>query len=249
MLKYLWTVFINTLFWLFFVVSSLVLVAGAAVIRWVTEPFDPNRRILQQYSCLWASLYLWVNPYWSGRVKGRENYDRRKAYVIVSNHQSMADIIMVFRTFLHFKWVAKTSTFKIPMLGWNMRFNGYIPIERGDAESREKCLAACRQWLKKGSSVFFFPEGTRSPDGTMKPFKIGAFRVAVESGADILPLVIKGSRYAIPKHSRLLHGRSDMTIEILPSISVEGFDPNRVDEESKRLADRVFQKMQSALGG
>ncbi len=239
--------FLNIVFWGFFVVSSIVFIFIAAILRLITAPFDPNRKILQQFSCFWGSLYLWVNPFWSERVYGHQNVDPNKTYVMVSNHESMADILLVFRSFLHFKWVSKKSLFKAPLLGWNMWLNGYVPIERGDVESREKCLALCRNWLEKGSSVFFFPEGTRSFDGKMKPFKTGAFRLAIESGTDILPMVIRGSREAIPKHSMMIYRNSSMGLEILPSISVQGFDRNRIEEESKRLAELAFEKIDAAL--
>lgn len=239
--------FLNILFWSFFGISSFVLILIAAPLRLLTAPFDPNRRVLQQFSCFWASLYLWVNPFWSARIKGLERADRRKAYVMVSNHQSMVDILVVFRTFLHFKWVAKKSLFRLPILGWNMRLNGYVPIERGDPESREVCMATCRRWLARGSSVFFFPEGTRSPDGRIQAFKTGAFRLALETGAEILPIVIRGSREALPKHSLRLHGKSRMELEVLSPVSVNGFDPSRPDEESRRLADVIFGKIQGAF--
>lgn len=238
---------VNILLWLFFVISSLILVVIAVPLRFLLAPLDPNRRVLQQYSCFWASLYLWFNPFWSATIKGREHVDFKKTYVMVSNHQSMADILIVFHTFLHFKWVAKKSLFKFPLLGWNMWLNGYIPIERGEAESREACLVLCRKWLDKGSSVFFFPEGTRSPDGQMKPFKTGAFRLALETGTPILPMAIRGSRDAIPKHSLRLHGQSRMEMEILPPVCVKEFDRNRPEEESKRLAAVVFEKIRHAL--
>ena len=241
------TIFLNSLFWSFFVVSSSILVVGGLLLLLITLPFDPNRKILQQYSCFWASLYLWGNPFWSARIRGLENVDRRKVYVMVSNHQSMADILVIFRSFLHFKWVAKKSLFKVPLLGWNMFLNGYVPIERGDAESRDRCLQRCHQWLKKGSSIFFFPEGTRSPDGEMKPFKQGAFRLALQSRTDILPIVIRGSRHAIPKHSLLLHGKSKMELEVLPAIPVKEFDSSQLDAESKRLADFTYQRIRAAL--
>ncbi|MBI3541226.1 MAG: 1-acylglycerol-3-phosphate O-acyltransferase [Deltaproteobacteria bacterium] len=235
---------INIFFWTFFVISSTILVIGAAFIRVLTISFDPNLKILQQYSCFWASLYIWINPFWSATILGKKNVDSKKVYVMVSNHQSMADILILFRTFLHFKWVSKKSLFKTPLLGWNMALNGYIPIERGDAESRDRCLNLCADWIRKGSSVFFFPEGTRSPDGTMRPFKAGAFRLALQTGTDVLPMVIRGSKDAIPKHSIRLHGQSKMELEILPPISIKDFDPTRLDEESKRLAELVFQRIQ-----
>ncbi len=128
-----------------------------------------------------------------------------------------------------------------------MWLNRYISIERGDAESREKCLATCRAWIHKGSSVLFFPEGTRSKDGTMRPFKIGAFRVAVETGASVLPLLVRGSRNAIPKHSILLHRRSEMSLEILPPIPVEKVSPEKVTEAASQLAESTHQLIERAI--
>ncbi|MCC7343665.1 MAG: 1-acyl-sn-glycerol-3-phosphate acyltransferase [Deltaproteobacteria bacterium] len=235
MLRRLGLILVNALFWGFFVVTSVILVVGALFLRVLTKPFDPNLRALQQYSCFWSSLYLWFNPFWSLEKRGLAGVDRRKAYVIVANHQSMADILCVFNTYLHFKWVAKKSLFKVPLLGWNMGFNGYVPIDRGNPESREKCLRRCREWLDKGSSVFFFPEGSRSHDGKLRPFKIGAFRLAVESGYDVLPIVIRNSLHAIPKHSRLLSGKSRMELEVLPPISVTPYQGQGLEAGAEAL--------------
>jgi 1-acyl-sn-glycerol-3-phosphate acyltransferase len=167
---------------------------------------------------------------------------------MVSNHQSLMDILILFRTFFHFKWVSKASMFKAPLLGWNMKLNGYVPIHRGDPNSREKCLNLCKSWLKKGSSVFFFPEGTRFEDGTMAPFKLGAFRLALETGTDILPMVIVGSEKAVPKNSILLTKKSKMEVRILPPISTQGYDLSRLQEEAARLAEHVHQVIRTALG-
>lgn len=237
---------INVLLWAWFVLSSAVFFLGAVLLRIVTWPFDPNLRILHQYSCFWATVYIWTNPFWSVTRKGLRNAYPKKAYVIVSNHQSMADIVVVFSTFLHFKWVSKKSLFNAPFIGWNMRLNGYVPIDRGSDESREKCIAKCREWLAKGSSMLFFPEGTRSPDGKkMLPFKIGAFRLAVESGHDVLPLVIKGSVNAIPKHSRLLHRKARMSIEVLPPVSVDSFrgNPSGVESLMNHVRIQIARKL------
>ena len=239
--------FANLFLWTYFLITSCILFLLALVLWLLTLPFDPNKKILQQYSCFWGSLYTWGNPFWSVTVRGKENIDPQKVYVMVSNHQSMADILALYRTFLHFKWVSKKSAFSLPLIGWNMRLNGYVPIERGDPTSRDKCLDHCHRWLKKGSSVFFFPEGTRSEDGAMKPFKTGAFRLALQSGCDVLPIVIRGSRDTIPKHSILLHKRSKMEIEILPPLSVKDFDTAHPEEESKRFAELAFQKIHAVF--
>jgi 1-acyl-sn-glycerol-3-phosphate acyltransferase len=238
---------INVLLWAWFILSSVVFFLGAVVIRVVTWPVDPNLKILHQYSCFWAAVYVWTNPFWSLKRSGLRNADRRKAYVIVSNHQSWADILIVFATFLHFKWVSKKSVFNAPLIGWNMRLNGYVPIDRGNDASREKCLSKCREWLAKGSSILFFPEGTRSPEGKkMLPFKIGAFKLAVESGHDVLPIVIRGSVDAIPKHSRLLHRKARMSVEVLPPVSVDSFQGNPSGAES--LMNHVRIQMARKLG-
>ena len=238
---------INILFWSFFLLSSVFLYLGALVIWLVTLPFDVNRRVLHKYSCFWASLYVWTNPFWPMRTRGKENMNRKKAYVIVSNHESMVDILVLFHSFLHFKWVSKASMFKAPFLGWNMKLNGYIPIERGDPKSRETCMEKCRDWIRKGSSVLFFPEGSRSKDGHLKKFKLGAFRLALETGADILPMVIRGTRNAVPKHSIILTKRSKISLEILPPISIKGFDGKKLPEEAERLAKLAWEKIQGAL--
>lgn len=240
-------VLVNIIFWSFFILSSLVLCCGAAVLWLLSFSWDPNRRVLQQYSCFWASLYLWVNPFWSLKKMGLKNVDRRKAYIIVVNHQSMADILCLFNTFLHFKWVAKRPLFKLPLLGWNMFLNGYVPIDRGNAESRERCMAVCQAWLKRGSSVLFFPEGTRSRDGTLQSFKVGAFRLALESGHDVLPVVIRGSLHAIPKHSLLLSGKSRMRLEVLPPIAVRDFLGEDLTRAAEQLSQAVRNLLQSKL--
>ncbi|HKX12103.1 MAG TPA: lysophospholipid acyltransferase family protein [bacterium] len=247
MFRKIYLVGINGLFWGFFVLTSMVLVIGSAVIRLVTKPFDPNLRFLQQYTCFWSSLYLWVNPFWSLQKSGLDRVDPKRAFVIVANHQSMADIICVFNTFLHFKWVAKKELFKVPLLGWNMSLNGYVAIDRGNPDSRERCLAECRTWLETGSSVFFFPEGTRSQDGQLRDFKPGAFRLALESGFDILPIVIRGSLHAIPKHSRLLSGKSKMRLEILEPVEVGPYKNGDIETSARRLGDEIRARIAARL--
>lgn len=188
------------------------------LLRLITFKFDPCGKIIHQVSCLWSTLYLWVNPYWSLKIEGLDKIDRKKSYVIVANHSSMADILVIFATFLNFKWLSKKSMLKVPFLGWNMWLNNYVTVDRKDPESRQRSLELSKMWLLKGMSMLFFPEGTRSKNGTLGEFRLGAFKLAAETQSSILPLVIRGSHSALPKHSSLVKTRSKMTLKVLDPI-------------------------------
>jgi 1-acyl-sn-glycerol-3-phosphate acyltransferase len=107
--------------------------------------------------------------------------------------------MMAFCLDLHFKWISKASNFYVPFMGWFMFHAGYIPLVRGRRSSIERCMERAHEYLNLGVSVLFFPEGTRSHDGVVKPFKPGAFKLALKGGFDILPLGISGTLDALPK--------------------------------------------------
>ena len=104
-----------------------------AVIRVVTGPFDRRLVLLHRFTCFWASLYTWCNPAWQVTVEGCDKIRPGTTYVMVANHLSLIDILVLFRLFRHFKWVSKIENFKVPFIGWNMRLNRYIELRRGDA--------------------------------------------------------------------------------------------------------------------
>jgi len=128
-------VVLSTLFWAFLVGSSCVLFPIAVAIWAATLPFDPRLRALHLFTCFWGSLYTWANPAWPVRISGRAKIRRDEAYVMVANHQSLLDILVLFRLFVHFKWVSKIENFRIPLIGWNMRLNRYIQLRRGERSS------------------------------------------------------------------------------------------------------------------
>ena len=208
----------STVFWLFLVVSSLLLFPVALLIWAVTALFDKRLVVLHQFTCFWASLYSWLNPVWRVHVEGREKIDPKVAYVMVANHQSLLDILVLFRLFVHFKWVSKIENFRVICIGWNMSLNRYIKLRRGDKESVEQMMAACEQTLREGSSIMMFPEGTRSADGRLKAFKHGAFTLAQRVGVPILPIVVEGTAAALPKRGFVLQGRHAIRIRVLDAI-------------------------------
>ncbi len=208
--------------WTFLLLTCPPLFVIAFVVWLVTLPFDRRLRMLHLYSCAWASLYTYVFPYWSTVVRNRERLRNDRAYVIVSNHQSLLDILVLFRLYRHFKWVSKEEIFRLPFIGWNMSLNRYIRIRRGDKQDAVRMMTACSEALESGSSIMIFPEGTRSLDGELREFRHGAFTLALRHHVPILPIVLDGTLDALPKHGVVSPG-ADIVIQVLDPIPVDGF--------------------------
>ncbi len=198
-------------------------------------------------SQFWARTISVLLPFWEIRSEGLEKIQKGKPYVVVSNHQSLLDILVVLaRLPIHFKFIAKRELFWIPFFGWHLVLARYIPLKRGDAESGHQCLEKARQWLSRGVSVVFFPEGTRSPDGSIREFKAGAFKLALETGVELLPLVIAGTRDAIPKRSWVVRKRTTLALKVLDPVSVRGRSPEDLElirEEVRSIIIREFERM------
>jgi 1-acyl-sn-glycerol-3-phosphate acyltransferase len=226
----------SLLFWAFMLLTSVLLFPVALLIRGVTSPFDGRLALLHSFSCVWASLYTWCNPFWSVRIDGKEHIDRNAAYVMVCNHQSLVDILVLFRLFVHFKWVSKAENFRIPFVGWNMTLNRYIRIERGSLKGTLSMMRGAEAALESGSSVMIFPEGTRSPGGALGEFKAGAFELAFRSGRPLLPIVIDGTAAALPKKGFILRGNHAIRIRVLEPISPPW--PAGTDAETLRTMTR-----------
>jgi 1-acyl-sn-glycerol-3-phosphate acyltransferase len=239
----------SILFWAFLVVTSVLLFPVAVAIWLVTLPFDPRKAALHQFTCFWASLYSWFNPAWSVRVSGREHVRSDVAYVMVANHQSLLDILVLFRLFRHFKWVSKIENFRLPFIGWNMRLNRYIQLVRGDKQSIGAMMSDCARTLDEGSSIMMFPEGTRSADGHLKVFKHGAFTLAQDNGCPILPIVVEGTSRALPKRGLVLQGRHPIRIRVLdeiPHTAIAGRPVEEVTDEVRRLFAKELGEEASA---
>jgi 1-acyl-sn-glycerol-3-phosphate acyltransferase len=234
---------LSSLFWAFLVASSVVLFPIAVSIWLLTAVFDRRLRVLHRFTCFWASLYTWLNPAWRVRVEDRHKIRRGETYVMVANHQSLLDILVLFRIFCHFKWVSKIENFRIPCVGWNMSLNRYIKLKRGDRASVARMLRECEQALAEGNSIMMFPEGTRSPDGRLRAFKTGAFAMAQSAQRPILPIVIDGTSNALPKRGFVLRGRHHIRITILDEVPYESF----ADEPVEVLTDRIRGLIASRL--
>jgi 1-acyl-sn-glycerol-3-phosphate acyltransferase len=227
----------STIFWAFLVVSSVLLFPVALAIWAVTAAFDRRLVVLHQFTCFWASLYTWANPLWPVSITGRERIASDATYVMVANHLSLLDILVLFRLFRHFKWVSKIENFRVPFIGWNMRLNRYIPLRRGDRDSVREMMEACETTLRAGSSIMMFPEGTRSKTGALQPFKTGAFELALRTDLPLLPIVITGTSDALPKRGFVLRGRHPIRITVLDPIPPDRFR----DLDAKAVAEHTRQ--------
>ena len=230
-------------FWTFLVLSSIALFPVAVLIWLATIAFDRRLVLLHRFTCFWASLYTWLNPAWPVHVEGREHIRPGVAYVLVSNHQSLVDILVLFRLFKHFKWVSKIENFRVPLIGWNMSMNRYIKLVRGKRESVIRMMRDCEAALAGGNSVMIFPEGTRSLDGHMRPFKSGAFELAQRTRSPIVPIALDGTARALPKRGYLLQGKHPIRVRVLQPLEPASFADLSIDELTARVQAAIAAQL------
>lgn len=233
---------LSLVYWGLICVTAPFFFVGALLIFAVTAPFDRRRVVLHLYSCAWGTFFVALNPLWRLRVTGRDRLPWRGPAVIVANHASLVDILVLFGLFRPYKWVSKRENFKIPFIGWNMSLNGYVPLVRGDRLSVETMLDRCRGLLAQGSPVLLFPEGTRTTDGRLLPFKDGAFELAHELGCPLIPIAVHGTGRALPKHGFVIRDHVDARLEILAPMDPLDF------EGVAALRDSARERMGAALG-
>ncbi len=190
----------------------------------------------------WARLNSFFTPMFV-RVSGRENVDPRQSYVVVSNHQSHYDIFVMYGWLgIDFKWVMKAALRKIPFLGIACEKLEHIYIDRSNTYAAIASINQAKTRMVNGTSVVFFPEGTRSDTEKMGPFKKGAFHFAVDLNLPVLPVTIIGTREILPKKTLdLFPGMACMIIH--PPVSIEGYNTENLEE----LMDKVRGVIESAL--
>ena len=180
---------------------------------------------------------------WRIMISGREHIDTNQVYVIVSNHQSLADIPLLSHLKLNTKWMAKIELFRVPLFGWMLRMAGDVPVDRAAPRQAARALMQCGKYLRQRCSVVFFPEGGRSPDGEVQPFNEGAFQLAIREQVPILPVVVEGTGKALPSQTWIWGNSRNIQLRVLEAIPVEG----RGVKESAALRDAVRQKIADEL--
>ena len=188
-------------FWTCFTIVTIVMFLVACVARLVEKLIPKHTDLLvHRVACIWGQLVFFGFPVWKLHIEGQEYLPKdNNNYVIVANHLSAGDIFTIFCTKAQFRWIAKAEAFKLPLIGPAMRWAGYVPVIRGNKSSHELAMKTSRDWLDKGLSMLFFPEGTRSKNGQLGVFKSGAFRLAEESQKPILPIALSGTYHMLRK--------------------------------------------------
>ena len=202
-------------------------VVGIALL--LTGWWDRPRWIAGRVFRFGARLLVALNPFWSVRTVGHVPDRGSHPFVAVANHESLADIVLIGSLPWDMKWLSKASIFRVPFLGQMMRMAGDIGVERGSARSRGASYGALLSWINRGASIMIFPEGTRSRTTEMLPFRNGAFRLAIETGAPILPLAVHGTRTAIRKGS-MQFGNARVVVRILDPVPTAGLGLDDLDE-------------------
>ena len=226
--------------WSWFAIA-VVIIGGffiQAALALLTLPFDRRRYVCGRFFRLMGVTAAKLVPQWSFGVADGTPACIDGRTVVVSNHASQADPFLISSLPWEMKWLGKASLFKVPIVGWSMWLAGDVPVRRGDAGSAGEAMRQCARWLERGVPVMIFPEGTRSKDGALLPFKDGAFRLALDAQAALLPIAVEGTHTALPKHSWHF-GKSRARVAVGQPIATEG----RTIDELKQLSRTQIESL------
>jgi 1-acyl-sn-glycerol-3-phosphate acyltransferase len=231
--SYLWIVYaIRTVIIVIWVILSTIVYG---IFCLLIAPFF--RKFGRWISILWAkhiAFFSGVNI----SIRGLEHLDPDKNYVFISNHLSYSDIIVLFVGLpYNLSFIAKKSLFLIPIWGWAVYLTGHIPIDRSHPKkARHSIERAYKTIREKNKSIFGFPEGSRSRTGEMGPFKLGLFSLAIQTGIDVVPAALHGTREVLKPGSFVLRPRP-VVLEVTPPISVKDY----TQRNKNALADKTWK--------
>ena len=220
--------------WVWFSSSMLILIFLPVMgITWLIDRDAGKYATGRQFRRL-GSWMVKVNPAWTLKVSGTMPSDMRKPYIVVGNHQSLADIPLVSVLPWDMKWVGKASLFSLPIMGWMLQMANDIPVHRESRRSRAQVMIDVKDRLQKHISVMIMPEGTRSMDGTVGDFNDGGFKLALKLGIPILPLALDGAFDALPRDGWKFGAGSLIRLHVFDPISTESWE-----ESGTELRDHV----------
>ncbi|MSR89152.1 MAG: 1-acyl-sn-glycerol-3-phosphate acyltransferase [Candidatus Margulisbacteria bacterium] len=213
------------------------------IVRFLPNATEHNYRLAAQF--LRCGMALCRIRY---RVVGLENIPKDHVFILIANHQSLLDIVIMMMVMpRRFSFVAKKELLQVPIVGWDIRSQGHVPVDRSNPRASAEVLAGLGLELAANHPLLFFPEGTRSPDGKLQVFKRGPFQLAVNTGVSLVPCLLSGTGHILPKRGFRVHPGS-VTVHFGKEIEVEKIeDASAARELAKDLAQRC-QDIISKLG-
>ena len=238
MLHFIFSIYV----WILVIVVTLVLSPIFVCIWLLTVLFDKRLVLLHYFSNFWGSCFTVLVPGWDIEISGKEKLNK-EAKVIVANHQSQEDILLMYRLGVPFRWISKAEVFRIPIYGWMMKLKGDIRLLRTSKASIKKMIIDAEKVLNKGCILAMFPEGTRTKTGEIGNFKEGAFKLAQDTRVPIQPIVIEGVQRNLIYNWIFFKGKHKVKVKILDQIPYQDFK----DEEIKVFSKKVRSIIKSEL--
>lgn len=229
--------------WLIGICFAAITFPLTFIIWLIVLPVDRKRTVVH-WLLVYESLILsYLIPIWSIKIEGRGKAIKGTTYVVISNHQSLLDILLLNCLRYRYKWISKVELKKVPVIGWYLKMADYIIIDRGNEDSKVEMLERSYNCLKGGISIMIFPEGTRSQDNDIGFFKRGAFQLALQANVPLLPVIIDGTGGILPKHGLIFGSGHEIRIRVLDPVCPENFRT----ENPESLAMKINSLMKSEL--
>ncbi len=223
-------------------VNGVLVTLFASIMAMFVALVRPRSPWVDRITRGWARACLWPSGV-QLEVRGRERPDPTGSYVVVSNHQSTFDIMSHFIALpVPIRFLAKKELFSTPFLGWALKAMDMVPVDRGARSSYRSVEEGARRIAGLGKSIIVYPEGTRTVDGSLLPFKKGAFAIAIRTGLPVLPTTISGADRAWKARHKVIDG-GPIIVVVGDPIPTEGLTEGDVDD----LRDRVKQVIQHTL--
>jgi 1-acyl-sn-glycerol-3-phosphate acyltransferase len=223
----------------------IVLMFPVTILIWfLAYPFDQERILVHWWLIFQGIVLTYIIPFRKIVIEGREKIEKGKTYVIISNHQSILDIIIINCLRMKFRWISKIENYRVPVLGWTLRMAKYITVDRNDKDSKAIMIEKSVECLKKGISIMIFPEGTRSKNMKIGMFKTGAFRLAIRTDKPVLPVLIDGTGSILPKNSLIFAGGHTLRIRILDPVQPGAFGTGSPEDLSVKFCDLMGKALE-----
>lgn len=221
--------------------SGLVATVVCGLSAWAVGHFRPTSPLIQRIVVAWSRAWL-IPAGVELDVRGAEHVDPGTSYVVVANHRSNIDIMVCFAALpIPIRYLAKRELFQIPVLAQAMRAIGIVEVDR--QHTREMSIIdtvnrQARVVIERGHSLIIYAEGTRTRDGSPRPFKKGAFTMAATAGMPVLPVTLHGTRAVWPPERPWIHSGT-VTVVIDPPIPTEGMGRDDVEQLRARVQDQI----------